>query len=180
MCEERGLPGQGLIEENLPGGIREMVFPPNDVTDVHGVVINDTGKIISGHPIGPDDDEIADPGGIEIHLSMDEVLKHDRPFPDVKPQDGVKTGRFHLGNLRLGEGAASSVIPWHLSFGELLFSEIFQPLFGAKALITFSFLRQSIRKFAIDGHPLGLTIRTQGSASVRTFVPGNSKPSKIF
>ena len=34
--------------------------------------------------------------------------------------------------------------------------------------------------FTIDGCALGLTIRTDGSISVRTFVPENSKPSKIF
>jgi hypothetical protein len=157
-----------------------MVLASDDVRDVHGVVINDAGKIVSRHSIGPDDNEIADPGGIKIHFSVDEVLKHDRPFSDMKPQDGVKTGRFHFSNLLFGEGAAPSVIPGHLSFGKLFFSKNFQPLFGAKTLITLSFLRQSMREVTIDGHPLGLTIRAQGSASVRTFVPGNSKPSKIF
>jgi hypothetical protein len=178
--EERGLPGKGLVKEDLPGGIGEMVLPSDDVSDVHGVVINDAGKIVSRHAIRPDDDKIANPRRIEIHLSMDEVLKQDWPSSHVKSEDGLKAGRFHLSNLLLGEGAAPSVVAGHLSFGELFFSKVFQPLFGAKTLITLSFLRQSTGQFTIDGCALGLTIRTDGSISVRTFVPENSKPSKIF
>jgi hypothetical protein len=98
----------------------------------------------------------------------------------VKSEDGVKTGRFHFSNLLPREGAAPSVVAGHLPFGELFFSKVFQPLFGAKTLITLSFLRQSISPFTIDGHTLRLTIRTHGSIAVRTFVPENSKPFKIF
>jgi hypothetical protein len=180
VSEERGLPGQGLIEEDLPGGIGEVILPSDDVSDVHGVVINDAGKIISRHPIGPDDDKIANPGRIEIHLPMDEVLKQDGPSSHVIPEDRLKTGRFHFTDLLFRESAAPPVIAGHLSFGELFFSKVFQPLFGAKTLITLSLLGQSISKFTIDGHPLRLTIRAQGAASVRPFLPGNSKPLEIF
>jgi hypothetical protein len=178
--EERGPPGQGPIEEDLPGSVGEMVFSSDDVSDVHRVIIHDAGKIVSRHPIGSDDDKITDPGRIEIHFSVDQVLKQDRPFSDVEPQDGAKAGCFHVGNLVFREGAAPPVVPRHLSFGELFLPKAFQSLFGAKTFIALSFSAQSVGQFTINGYPLGLTIRADGSVSVGTFVPGNSEPLKIL
>jgi hypothetical protein len=98
----------------------------------------------------------------------------------VKSDDRVETGRFHPGDVRRREGTASPVIAGHLSFGELFFSKFFEPLFRAKTLITLSFLRQPIGEFTINGYPLGLTIRTQGSLPARTFLPGDPQPLEVF
>jgi len=111
---------------------------------------------------------------------MDEIFEEDRPSSHVKSDDRVVTGRFQLGDLCRREGTASSVIAGHLSFGKLFFSEFVKPLFRAKTLITFSFSRESVGGFAINGYPVGLTIRTRGSLSAGTFFPGDAQPSEIF
>ena len=180
VSKERRLPAQCLIKEDLPGRIGEMVFPPDDMRDVHQMVIDDTGKIVSGHSIRPDNDKIADSRGIEIHLSMDEIFEKNRPSPHVKPDDGPEPGRFHPGDLGCGEGTASSVIAGHLSLGELFLSEFFESLFGAKTLIALPFLEELIGEFTIDGYSLRLTIRTPRSPLVRAFFPGDPQPLEIF
>jgi hypothetical protein len=140
VSEERRFPGQGLIEENLSGRIGEMVFPSDDMSDMHQMVIDDTSEIVGGHPIGTDDNKIANSSRIEIHLSMDEVFKQDGSSSYTKSEDGLEAGRFHFGNFFCREGTAPPVIAGHLSPGELFFSKLLQSFFGAKTLITFSFL----------------------------------------
>jgi hypothetical protein len=51
VSKERRLPSQCLIKEDLSGRVGEMVFPSDDMRDVHQMVIDDTGKIIRGHSI---------------------------------------------------------------------------------------------------------------------------------
>jgi hypothetical protein len=72
---------------------------------------------------------------------MDEVFKENRSCSHVKSKDGVKAGRFLLGNLFCREGTAPPIIAGHLSFGELFFSKLLQSFFGTKTLIALSFLR---------------------------------------
>jgi hypothetical protein len=148
--------------------------------DVHQMVINDAREIISGHSIGADSDKITDPGGIEIHLPVDEIFKKDRPFSHVKPGDRTEPRIFHRSNLRSRERTAPSVVPGHFSSGELFFSKFFEPLFRTKALITLSFLKQPIGKFAIGGQTLSLAVRAQWPASIGAFFPGDPQPSEIF
>jgi hypothetical protein len=141
VSKKRGLPAQRLIEKDLSRCVGEMVFPPDDMRHVHRVVIDDARKIISGHPIRPDDDEIADSRRIEIHFSMDEIVKKNRPSSDVKPNNRVEARRFHSGDLCGREGAAAPVIAGHRSPGELFLPKFFESFLRAKTLITFSFLR---------------------------------------
>jgi chorismate-pyruvate lyase len=89
----------------------------------------------------------------------------------MKPEHRVETRRLHFHNLFRRERTAMSVVAGHLSLRELLFPKGFEPLFGAKTLIALSFLRESVSQFTIEGHPLGLTIRTHGPVSIRAFVP---------
>jgi hypothetical protein len=141
VTKERRLPGKGLIEKDLPGRIGEMVFTSNDMGHTHQMVIDDAGEVIGGHPIRANDDEIANSCGIEIHLSMDEVFKNDGPSPHAKSNGGSEARGFHLANLLLSERTAPSIIPGHLSFGELFFPEVLQSFFGAEALVALSFLK---------------------------------------
>jgi hypothetical protein len=67
------------------------------------MIIDDTGKIISGHPIRPKDDEIPDSLCIKVHLSMDKVFKNDRTSLHMKSENRVLAFGFHFGDLSLGE-----------------------------------------------------------------------------
>ena len=44
---------QGLIDEDLPGGVGDVVFTPDDLGDAHGEVIHHHREIIGGNAVGP-------------------------------------------------------------------------------------------------------------------------------
>jgi len=111
---------------------------------------------------------------------MDEIFEEDRPFSHMKPDGRAEAGRFHPGNLCWSQGTAPSVITGHLPFGELLFSKLIESFFGAKTLITLSFVKEPIGKFTIGGQTLRLTVRAQWPPPVRAFFPGNAQPMEIF
>jgi hypothetical protein len=90
------LPTQCLIDQELTRGVREMIIPSNHMTDMHEMIIDDTSKIISGHPVRPEDDEISDSLRIKVHLSMDKVFKNDRTSLHVKSEDRVLAFGFHF------------------------------------------------------------------------------------
>jgi hypothetical protein len=111
---------------------------------------------------------------------MDEVFEDNCPSSHMKPDNRAEAGRFHPGNLCRREGTASSVITGHLSLRELFFSKLIESFFGAKTLITLSFVKQPIGKFTIGGQALSLAVWTIRSPSVGPFFPGNAQPSEIF
>ena len=66
------------VEEDLRGGVGEMVLPADHVADLHGVVVGDDGEVVGGDAVGADDDEIADRLALKGHRPADEVLEGDR------------------------------------------------------------------------------------------------------
>jgi hypothetical protein len=73
-----------------------MIIPSNHMTDMHEMIIDDARKIVSCHPVRPEDDEISDSLRIEAYLSMDEVFKNDRTSLHVKSEDRVLAFGFHF------------------------------------------------------------------------------------
>jgi hypothetical protein len=51
MSKRRGLTSQSLIDEDLSRRVGEMVFPSDDMGNMHQMVIDDTGKIIGRNAI---------------------------------------------------------------------------------------------------------------------------------
>jgi len=174
------VPSQSPIDQDLSGRVGKVVISTNHMGNAHQMVIDDTGKIIGSHSIGADDDKIANSLGIEVHFSVDEILKNDRLSFHPEAEDRAVSFRFHPGDLGFGKGTATAVITGHLSFGELFLPDSLQPFKGAEAFVDFSFLKELIRIVTIERNALGLAIRAIGSAPVGTFVPLDSQPMKIF
>jgi hypothetical protein len=180
MAKLGRVPSQSPIDQDLPGRVGKVVISTNHMGDPHQMVIDDTGKIIGSHSIGADENEIANSLGIEVHFSVDEILKNDRLSFYPKAEDRAVSFRFHPGDFVFGEGTATAVIAGHLSFGELFLPDSLQPFRGAEALIDFSFLNELIRIVMVERKALGLAIGAIGSAPVGTFVPLDSQPMKIL
>ena len=66
---------QGLIDQDLPGGIGNMIVPPDDMGNGHGDVIHHHCEVIGGDAIGPHDDQVVQFG----------VVKGDGAFGQVVP-----------------------------------------------------------------------------------------------
>jgi hypothetical protein len=180
MSKNRRLPSQSAIDQDLPGSVGEVVISPYDMGDMHRMVVDDTGKIVSRHPIGTNDDEITDPVRIEIHPSVDEIFEDNHSLIHPKPENRPETFRFHFRDLPFGEGTASSIIFWHHAPGELLLAKGFKPFGRAETFIDFSFTEQFFRIVTIEREALGLTIGTVLPASIRPFLPEDPQPSEVL
>jgi hypothetical protein len=101
MGKNGRLPAQSLKEENLARCIGKVVVSSNHMADMHQMVIDDAGKIISRHSIGPDDDEIAYPFSIEGHPPVNEIFKGDCSPPHMESKDRRLAFRFPLRNFSL-------------------------------------------------------------------------------
>ena len=77
---------EGLIEKDLPGGIGEVVFPADDVGDLHQGVIHHGGEVIGRSAIGAHDDEILEKIVLKYLLPMDDIVQDGSPFRDHKAQ----------------------------------------------------------------------------------------------
>jgi hypothetical protein len=75
---------------------------------------------------------------------------------------------------------APAVISGHLSFGELLLPEGFQPFGRAETFIDLALLKQLIRIIPVDRQTLRLAIRTIRAFPVRALIPLNSQPLEVL
>jgi hypothetical protein len=180
MAKLGRVPSESPIDQDLPGRVGKVVISPNHLGNTHQMVIDDTGKIIGAHSVGPDDDEITDSLGVEVHFSVNEILEGDRPPFHPKAENRTVSFRFHPGDLVFGKGATSAVITGHLSFGELFLPDSLQSFRGAEAFVDFSFLKKLIRIVTVERKALGLAIGAIRAFPVGTFVPLDSQPMKIF
>jgi hypothetical protein len=180
MSKNRRLPSQSTIDQDLPGSVGEVVISPYDMGDMHRMVVNDTGKIVSRHPIGTNDDEITDPVRIETHPSVDEIFEDNHSLIHPKPENGPETSCLHFRDIPFGEGTASSIIFGHHAPGELLLAKGFEPFRRAETFIDFSFTEQFFRIVTIEREALGLTIGTVLPFSIRPFLPEDPQPSEVL
>jgi hypothetical protein len=180
MAKSGRVPSESPIDQDLPGRVGKVVISTNHLGNTHEMVINHTGKVVRSHSVGADDDEIANSLGIEVHFSVDEIFKSDRPPFHSKAKDRTVSFRFHPGDLVFGQGTASAVIAGHLSFGKLILPDNLQSFRGAEAFVDFSFLKKLIRVVTVERKTLRLAVGAIGTFPVRTFVPLDSQPMKIF
>ena len=59
MTEERRLPADRLVEQQLPRRVRDVIFAANHMADLHQRIVNDNREVVGRDPVGPDEDEIA-------------------------------------------------------------------------------------------------------------------------
>ena len=56
---------QGLIDEDLPGGVGDGLFTPDDMGDRHGDVIHHYREVIGGNAVTPLKDQVVEFGVVE-------------------------------------------------------------------------------------------------------------------
>jgi hypothetical protein len=59
------------------GGAGQPFFAAEGVADLHEVVVDDDGEVVSGHPIRLEQDLVVDIGGVEAYFAADHVDKLD-------------------------------------------------------------------------------------------------------
>ena len=96
---------EGLEDQQLREGVGQVLVGPDDVGDLHLGVVDDAGEVVQGHPVGPDDHEVADVVGLHLDHALDEVAHQERPaHRDAEPEaEGPPLG-LEPGAVGVGDG----------------------------------------------------------------------------
>jgi hypothetical protein len=81
VTEIRNGPSQGLVDRQLPKGAQQQVIAANDVVDMHVVIVDDHGQLVSDTALRTTDDEIAQVAGrIAQGLLAGELVDEAQPY----------------------------------------------------------------------------------------------------
>ena len=70
---------EGLEDQELGEGVREVLLGPDHVGDPHVDVVDDAREVVEGRAVGADDHEVADLVGGERDVPLDQVVEHQGP-----------------------------------------------------------------------------------------------------
>ena len=89
-----GVTFKGLINEELPGGVGDVVFTPDDVGDRHGDVIHHHRKIIGGNAVGPLEHQVVEFLVVEGDGAFNLVIPvRDAGRAGLEADRGIRPGR---------------------------------------------------------------------------------------
>ena len=145
--------------------------------DMHQIVIDDDGVVVGGDAVALDDDEIADPVGIEFHIAPHHVVDDDL-FVRRHAQADRRFASLGLILLPLlfGQIAAFPAVARHLAGFQLSLALRLQLFRSAVAVIRLALRQESVRVFLIDTEAFHLMVRPVRTAHIDAFVPGDPEP----
>ena len=80
---------EGLEDQELREGVREVLLGADDVGDLHLDVVDDAGEVVERRAVGADDHEVADLVGRERDVPLDQVVEHQGPAQGHLEPEGV-------------------------------------------------------------------------------------------
>lgn len=142
--------------------------------DLHGMVINDIGKVIRGETISLPDDEVLFRLCLPVSF-IHKILNHSRSLGALKPHSVPVASCCTLFGLFRGDAEARAGISrWQSMFVRLLLMSL-QVTGRAEASISLLFLDQAVRMSIIELQPLGLGLLVSTerrlSRNSRTYLP---------
>lgn len=97
-----------------------MVFPADDVRDVHVMIVNNHSKIVSGNSVRAHYDEITDRAAIKSHRTANYIIEGDLATIDFEAKGWFSATGCKSCPVRFCEFAALSSIPRrHTSLQEI-------------------------------------------------------------
>ncbi len=143
--QKRRLGPQGLIDQQLPGRVADMVVPPDNMGNVHGDIVHHHRQVIGGEAVCPQDHQV-------IQLP---VFKGDMAFDLVLPAGNADLGGFKayrpVGSSGKAPFPAAAVIAGLFPLGQGLLAALLQILGVAVAAVGRPGLQQTLGKFVIEG-----------------------------
>src|SRR6266542_342827 len=181
VSELRRRKPQCLVEQDLPGRVRDVVLAADHMRDLHQRVVDDDSEVVLRPPVGPDDDRIAELLRVERDIAAHDVVECDlRAVGDLEPNHGA-LARFHAPARLLGRqrpaGAAIARRPCRREIRLALGVELLR---GTEAEVRVPAGHELVGVRRIEVEPLGLAIRPVQAADVRPLVPVQAEPSKIL
>ena len=81
MCELRDRRAHRLEQEDVLGGVGEVVLAADHVADRHGGVVDGHREVVQGRAVRPKDDEVAAQSrSIDLNVPPNDVVEGDRPI----------------------------------------------------------------------------------------------------
>ena len=109
--ELRRPPYEGAVDQHLAVRVRQMFDGPNDVGDLHLVIVDDDGEVVRRQPVGADQDEVAERLLPPRHLAADHVVDRDvAVVGDVEAQRERRPHRELRRDLLRREAPARAVV----------------------------------------------------------------------
>jgi hypothetical protein len=152
-----------------------MIVTPDDVGNSHENVVHNDRKIIRGHPVGAEENEIIQIGVLETNGPVDQVGDLDRPLPDSQTDDSPS------GVLRRNKGAvpsfaAAAIILWRAACSQRGLAPDLQLFRGTDAVIGLPIIEQLLGILPIQVKAIGLPVRPYRSTHVWALVTVQTQP----
>jgi hypothetical protein len=78
--EDGMFPAQRPVHHYLARRVREMIFPSEDMSDLHEMIVDDHGKIVSRVAVRLDYDEVTEVFILEAHVAFREIKEFSDTF----------------------------------------------------------------------------------------------------
>ncbi len=104
---------QRPIEHDLQSRVGQMIFTADHMRNRHKVIVDDNRKVVGGHTVGADDDEIAHGFTFKLDRSPDQIVKFDTGLRHFKTIGWFSTLRRKRFTLFAGQIAAFTHIARH-------------------------------------------------------------------
>ena len=157
---QRGL--QGLVEQNLAGGVGHVVLAADDMGDTIADVINHIAEQIEWLAVGANDDEILDLTVGPLDPAQDLVVVEEaaRSSGDLEADGGRKALGFLFPHLLGGQVSAGAVIAdLGFFFGQGNLPLPLQLLFGAEAFVGMARGQEAVGGGDMVDGKVGLEVR---------------------
>ncbi len=179
MAQRRHVPAEVLVQQDMFGRGVDPLLTTQYVGNAHQVVIYDVGQVIGRQTVGLHQHLHIDLFPRDVDLATQHVLHLAGAFArHFHPYDMGLTCRNAGTHLIGAQMQAVTVIAGRLLVGHLLGAQCIQTLTGTETAEGVPLLNQLLAMLMIDGAALTLTVRTVGTADVRTFIPLQPKPAQ--
>ena len=175
--EQRRLPAERPVDEDVTRRARQPLLGPQYVADLHGVVVDDVGQVVCREAVRLQNDEIVYQGVLERDVAPDEIVEHGRAVAGHRePRDRDGSAPVEPPSLRVAEIAARPIVAGRLLQALLVLPELVKTLRGAEAVVGVVVGQQLLDDLTVSRKPLGLEVRTIRPAHVRALVPVETEP----
>ncbi len=177
----RRLIAEGPIHQQMTRGGRNPLLAADNVSDFHGMVVNNISQVIGREAIRLQHHEIVDSAVLENDVPVDSVRKAGPAFVrHLKAHHGPDTFSFFAGALLAAQAPAGAVVAGRLFPGDLLLAHLLKSVGGAIAVIGIALRDKAVGSGLIEVESLRLKIGAIIAADLRSFIPVQTQPAQTL
>ena len=181
MRKCRRLPSEGLVQQDLPRGIRNVVLAPHDVRNLHQRIVDDHGVVVGGDAFGTNEHRIAEHVGVESNLSAHEIVPDDLAVVRNAEPNGRGLAVLSAPSRLVGRDvAASPRVLGGPPLAQRVVAVHLELLGRTEASIRLAPRHQLDNVRAVDMEALRLAIGTVVAAPLHPLIPAQTHPLEVL